>query len=113
MLMAHRRPERELHVNRHRDCNRNRFKGREFLQIDRLICEPSPKICRHQRDDHEQSKERLRDAGVKDSDFIFHHGDANPAKNSLQDYASKRNRAQLAHPLSIFAEPKPDGENDG
>jgi hypothetical protein len=113
MLMAHRSAKRQLHVNRNRDSNRKRLDRREFLRVNLLICERPPEICRQQRNNHEQPEKCLRDTGVKDSNFIFHHGDAKPAKDSLKDYAGQRDYAQVAHPSSRFAEAEPDSENDG
>src|SRR6478672_13745108 len=98
MLVAHRRPERQLHVDRHRDCNRKRLKWREpsqrwrgellrdralhwviqptrrgssTLHGTRAICQRAPKFGGGQRDKNKQTKESLRDAGVKDANLIF------------------------------------------
>src|SRR5947207_7429175 len=112
MLMAHRRSQSELNVNCNRDCNREAFKWRKFFEIDSRTGDCSPKTCRNERDEHQQPEKSLRDACVKDSDFIFHHGDAKTTKNSLQDHSAKRDHAQIAHPLPIFAKPERHSEND-
>ena len=57
--------------------------GRNDGLMTLLVCEHPPEIRRHQRNDDEQSEEGLRDACVKDSDFIFHHRDAKTTENSL------------------------------
>jgi hypothetical protein len=49
---------------------------------------------------------------VKDADLIFHHGHAKTAQNSLQNHTDNRDHAQAADPSSVFAQPKPHGEDD-
>ena len=110
--MAHCRAERELHVDRSCDCNRKRLNRRELSEIELFICERPPKSCRHQRNEDKQPEKCLRNTGVKDTDFIFHHGDAKATENSLRDHATKRDHAEIAHPLPIFTDPEPDRENN-
>src|SRR6266513_3801261 len=44
MLMAHRRAERKLHINRDRSCNRNRLDRCKFLWIDSCVGECAPEF---------------------------------------------------------------------
>ena len=49
---------------------------------------------------------------MKDADFVLQHRDAQATENPLQDYAGKRNQAEIADPAAAFAAPKPDRQND-
>src|SRR2546423_1787395 len=59
------------------------------------------------------SEERLGQRGVKDSDFIFQHRDAQAAENSLQNHTSNGDQTKCLNRLSIFGSPNPNREDDG
>src|SRR4029077_14051848 len=75
-------------------------------------CEQRPEFRRHQSDENKQPEESLSDTRMKDADLIFHHRDSKTAQNSLQNHTDNRDHAQAADPSSIFAQPKPHGEDD-
>ena len=102
MLMPHGRAERELKINRGRCRERDRFNRGENSKIDNVLRKRAPKISRDERDDDKQTEESLRDAGVKNSDLILEHRDAQPAENSLQNHTADRDQTESANPLSIF-----------
>src|SRR6266480_2088783 len=83
MLMAHCRSKRKLHVNRERDCDRERLGRREVFPNSINIPKRIPETSRYQRDHYKQSEERLGYACMEDADFIFQHGDSKTAENSL------------------------------
>ena len=110
MLMAHRRAERELHVNC--DCNRSCCDRCKFSGIDNDIGKRAPEFRSNESDHDDQSKKRLREAGMKDSDLVFKHGDAQSAEHALQDHRAERDHPEVANPSPRFAAPKPDREDD-
>src|SRR4029450_779356 len=112
MLMTHCSSQRKLHINRERDCDGQSSDGGEFYAVDINLVGGRPKACCYQRNHHQQREKGLRDARVKDADFIFEHSDTQATENSLQDYTSERNYAEVAHPSPAFAAPKPDRQND-
>src|SRR4029077_17487264 len=71
MVVTDSRPECQLHINRDCDCNRDRFDRRDFSWIDSYIRKRPPKIRAHESNYDYQSKKRLGETSVKDSDFIF------------------------------------------
>ena len=113
MLVPHGRAERKLQVNRDRRRDRHCFDRSNFSRIDSYSRERPPKIRGNESDHDNQSKERLGEAGVKDSDLIFQHGHAQTAEDALQNYAGERDQTKTTDPVSIFGEPEPDRENDG
>src|SRR6476661_1595262 len=76
------------------------------------LCERRPEFRRQQRDENKQSEESLSDTGVKDADLIFHHRDSKTTQNSLQNHTDNRDHAQAADPSPVFAQPKPDSQDD-
>src|ERR1041385_1228456 len=113
MLMAHGCAERELQVDGNRRCEGKRLKWCKFLEIDNYIGERSPEVCRHQRDHNNESEKRLRQTGMKNSDFVFEHRHTQTAENALQNNAGDSNQTEIAYRLSILTAPNPDRENDG
>jgi hypothetical protein len=91
MLMTHRRAQRELDINRERDCDGQCSKEREFFLTDINFIQRPPKACRYKRDHHQEREKGLRDARMKNADFIFEHCDTKATENSLQDYTGERN----------------------
>src|SRR5713101_2034380 len=112
MLMAHCSPQRKLHINRERDRNSQCPNRSEFFRNDLNFPKTPPKTCSYKRDYHEQREKGLRDARVKDADFILQHRDTKATENSLQYHAHEREDAQVAHPCPASAAPKPDREDD-
>src|SRR2546430_8048860 len=82
-----------------------------------FIAEPAgkrpPGVRGHDRNKHDQTEERLSQAGVKDSDLVFQHGDAKAAQNSLQNHAANCDQTERLDCRPLFGSPKPDCENDG
>src|SRR6266480_3575138 len=112
MLMAHRRAERKLHIDRDRSCNRNCFDRSKFLWIDSCFRECVPEFRSDESDYDDQPKKSLREARVKDADFVFQHGDSKSAEHALQNHRAERDYSKITNPLSRFAAPKPAREDD-
>src|SRR4029077_11506802 len=98
MLMTHCRSQRKLHINRERDCDGKSSNRREFFGIDMNFLERPPKACRYKGDHHQQREKGFREAGMKDADFVFEHGDTKATENALQDYSGERDQAEISHP---------------
>src|SRR6266496_6718314 len=112
MLMAHRRAKRKLHINRDCYCNRSCCDRRKFSRIDNDMGKRAPEFRSNESDHDDQSKKRLRKAGMKDSDLVFKHGDTKSAEHALQNHRAEGNRSEVANPSPRFAAPKPDREDD-
>jgi len=54
----------------------------------------------------------LREARVKDADFVFQHGDSESAEHALQDHRAERDYSKITNPVSRFAAPEPDRQDD-
>src|SRR5204862_6676911 len=112
MLMTHRRPQRKLHINRECDPHRQESNRREFFRPGTNFIERPPKGCRYKRDHDEQREKGLRNARMKDADFVLQHRDAQATKNSLQEHTCEPKQAEIADPSAAVAAPKPDPQND-
>ena len=73
----------------------------------------APRSRSHQRDNNDQTEERLRQTGMKDSDFIFQHRDAQTAQNTLQNDGSNRGDSEHTDPTARVYQPKPHGKDNG
>src|SRR3989442_719566 len=74
---------------------------------------PNPQTESEHGESDNQSEDRLRKTGMKDSDLILQHGDAQTAENALQNDAGDSNQTEIAQRLSILTAPNPDREKDG
>src|SRR4030095_6038704 len=73
----------------------------------------SPESRVHQCDDDHQSEESLRETGMKNSDLIFQHRNAQTTEDSLQNDSAHSSEAQHSHAAARFCKPKPHCKNDG
>ena len=80
---------------------------RNDLPRPATAAESAPGSRSHQRDDDDQTEEGLRQAGMKDSDFIFQHRHAQTTENTLQNDGADRGDAEDTNPTAWVYEPKP------
>src|SRR5437879_13536508 len=106
MSTTHVRAKRELRINRDCCCNRNRFDDVKFFWIDISVAERSPEVGRNDSNHNNQAKEGLRETGVKDSDLIFQHGDAEAAENYLQNHSRNRTQTKRIDRCAIDTSPQ-------
>ena len=108
--MSHGGTERELNINQDgsQECNRS-----QQLAIPNGSDLLAPGLRGHQCDDNHQGEESLRQTGMKNSDLILQHGNAQTTEDSLQDHGADRSEGQHAHPAARFCTPKPHCKNDG
>jgi len=72
----------------------------------------SPELRGRERDKDNQSEKRLGQTGMKDSDFIFQHGDAQATEHALQNHRGEGAESESTQPPSAFNAVQPRREND-
>ncbi len=111
--MPHSRAQPERAVDQGRGQRRGQGKGTEARLKPGQSSVAPPGAGKGEGDKDKQTKKRLGEKRVEDSDLIFQHRHPQPAEDSLEDDRPDRDQTQVAKPAPRLGQPEPEGQDQG